>query len=111
MNQNEGMAGGHCEGFSITALRMFDGSLEEQDFGAETTAELGIVGNEPLQGAIAQHFVYQFLPSIVDARVTGPPSKIARRADRRARERRGALHARHLHAGLHRRPCDHPVRR
>jgi hypothetical protein len=76
MNQNEGMAGGHCEGFSIAALRMFDGGLEEQDFGGQTTAELDIVGNEPLQGSIAQHFVYQFLPSIVDARVTGAPSEI-----------------------------------
>ena len=75
-NQNEGMAGGHCEGFSIAALRMFDGGLEEQDYGAETTAALDIVGNEPLQGTIAQHFVYQFLPSIVDSRVTGAPSEV-----------------------------------
>jgi hypothetical protein len=75
-NQNEGMAGGHCEGFSITALRMFNEDLDQEDFGADTTAGLEIVGNEPLQSSIAEHFVYQFLPPIVEARVKGTPSEI-----------------------------------
>jgi hypothetical protein len=75
-NQNEGMAGGHCEGFSITALRMFNEDLDQEDFGADTTAGLEIVGNEPLQSSIAEHFVYQFLPPIVQARVKGTPSEI-----------------------------------
>jgi hypothetical protein len=75
-NQNEGMAGGHCQGFSVTALRMFNEDLDQEDFGAEATAELEIVGNDGLQSSIAEHFVYQFLPPIVKARVKGTPSEV-----------------------------------
>jgi hypothetical protein len=75
-NQNEGMAGGHCQGFSVTALRMYNEDLNQEDFGADTTAALDIVGNTPLQSSIAEHFVYQFLPPIVDARVKGTPSEV-----------------------------------
>lgn len=75
-NQNEGMAGGHCEGFSIAALRMFNESLDQEDFGADTTVGLEIVDNGPLQGSIAEHFVYQFLPPIVENRVSGTPSEV-----------------------------------
>lgn len=75
-NQNDGMAGGHCEGFSITALRMFNEDLAQEDFGASVTSDLDIIGNEPLQASIAEHFTYQFLPPIVEARVKGTPSQI-----------------------------------
>jgi hypothetical protein len=75
-NQNEGMAGGHCEGFSIAALRFYNENLNQEDFGADTTVGLDIIGNEPLQASIAEHFVYQFLPPIVDARVKGTPSEV-----------------------------------
>ena len=75
-NQNEGMAGGHCQGFSVTALRMFNENLDQEDYGADTTAGLDIIGNEPLQSTIAEHFVYQFLPPIVESRVKGTPSEI-----------------------------------
>jgi hypothetical protein len=75
-NQNEGMAGGHCEGFSITALRMFNESLDPADFGADVPADLEIVGNNPLQSTIAEDFVYQFLPPIVENRVSGTPSEV-----------------------------------
>ncbi|HEX8054634.1 MAG TPA: hypothetical protein VF517_16730 [Thermoleophilaceae bacterium] len=75
-NQNEGMAGGHCEGFSIAALRMFSEALDQEDFGGDTTAGLDIVGNDALQGSIAEHFVYQVLPPIVENRVSGTPSEV-----------------------------------
>jgi hypothetical protein len=75
-NQNEGMAGGHCEGFSIAALRMWNEDVDQEDFGADTTAGLEIIGNEPLQSSIAEHFVYQFLPPVVEARVKGTPSEV-----------------------------------
>lgn len=75
-NQNEGMAGGHCQGFSVAALRMYNEDIDQEDFGADTTSELDIIGNDPLQSSIAEHFVYQFLPPIVDARVKGVPSEI-----------------------------------
>ena len=75
-NQNEGMSGGHCEGFSITALRMYDEDLSPADYGADSTATLPIVDNTPLQSTIAEDFVYQFLQPVVDARVKGTPSEI-----------------------------------
>jgi hypothetical protein len=40
------------------------------------TSDLDIIGNEPLQASIAEHFTYQFLPPIVEARVKGTPSEI-----------------------------------
>lgn len=75
-NQNEGMAGGHCQGFSVTALRMHNEDLDQEDFGAEQTADLEIVDNTPLQSSIAEHFVYQFLQPIVEKRVKGTPSEV-----------------------------------
>lgn len=75
-NQNDGMAGGHCEGFSITALRMWEETLSPADFGAERPIDLPIVDNLPLQSTIAEHFVYQFLPSIVKGRVSGTPTEV-----------------------------------
>ena len=75
-NQNEGMAGGHCQGFSVAALRMYTEAISPADFGAETPYELDIVGNEPLQQSIAEHFTYQFLPPIVENRVKGTPSEV-----------------------------------
>jgi hypothetical protein len=75
-NQNAGMAGGHCEGFSITALRMFNEELAPKDFGAATPAGLDIIGNPDLQSTIAENFTYQFLPPIVDNRVSGSPSDV-----------------------------------
>lgn len=75
-NQNEGMAGGHCQGFSVAALRMYNEDLDQEDFGDDVTAELEIVDNTPLQSSIAEHFVYQFLPPIVENRVKGTPSEV-----------------------------------
>lgn len=77
-NQNEGMAGGHCEGFSIAALRMFNEKLDVQDFGAgaDVTSDLGIVKNVGLQASIAEHFVYQALPPILEGRVNGTPTEV-----------------------------------
>ncbi len=72
-NQNAGMAGGHCEGFSITALRMQEQTLRPRDFGADRPIDLPIVDNVPLQSTIAENFVYQFLPSVVKGRVSGTP--------------------------------------
>jgi hypothetical protein len=78
-NQNQGMAGGHCEGFSITALRMWKKSLRPDDFGAKRPIDLPIVRNIPLQQTIAENFVYQFLPSVVNDRVSGTPVDVLQR--------------------------------
>jgi hypothetical protein len=75
-NQNAGMAGGHCEGFSITALRMWNEELAPNDYGGAQPADLEIVDNPDLQSTIAENFTYQFLPPIVENRVKGAPSEV-----------------------------------
>ncbi|MDO9408824.1 hypothetical protein [Patulibacter sp.] len=75
-NQNESMGGGHCQGFSVLALRMFDDKVDESDYGARRTANLDLVGNTDLQSAIAEHFTYQVLPPILEKRVKGTPSQV-----------------------------------
>lgn len=63
-NENAGMAGGHCMGFSVAALRMFAGTLRPQSFGGAVANDLPLRGNVNLQGTIAESFVYQSVPSI-----------------------------------------------
>lgn len=75
-NQNESMAGGHCQGFSVAALRFYNDLMPTEDYGAESTADLEIVGNTDLQSEIAEHFTYQVLPPIVENRVKGAPSDV-----------------------------------
>lgn len=75
-NMNEGMSGGHCQGFSVLSMRMFNEDVAQEDFGAETTPELEIQANVDLQSSIAEHFVYQFLPPVVQERVKGAPSEV-----------------------------------
>ncbi|PTL59117.1 hypothetical protein [Paraconexibacter algicola] len=75
-NENERMAGGHCMGFSVAAIRMFQQNLKAAEFGAEQTAALEIVDNPALQTSIAEHWVYQDLPLVQEAIVQGTPSKI-----------------------------------
>ncbi len=73
--QNAIMDGGHCMGFSVAALRMFAGTLEADDFGAEVPNELELE-NPDLQATIAESFVYQMIPGINDERTLGTPTEI-----------------------------------
>jgi hypothetical protein len=76
-NMNSGMSGGHCEGFSMTALRFFTDNLDLGDYGGgSSTAELPVEGNEPLQGEIAEGFMYQVLPTVLSHQVHGTPTDI-----------------------------------
>src|SRR3954447_3718491 len=77
-NQNLQMAGGHCEGFSITALRMWAQHLKASDYGASTVPALDIRQNAPLQSQIAEDFIYQGLPYVLQHKLSGPPSGIVR---------------------------------
>ena len=95
---NAAMAGGHCEGFSIAALRIYAEELTAIDYGAETTVELEIVDNDALQAIIAESFIYQAIPTDPREPGEGHPDRGARRARRGAQLGRGALHARHLQA-------------
>lgn len=75
-NQNAAMAGGHCMGFSVTALRMFEKSLKPATFGAKTASALEIRGNLPLQETIAETWVYQDLPFVKKATLSGTPNAL-----------------------------------
>ena len=73
---NEQMAGGHCMGFSVTALRFYSGNLSSSDYGADSTFDLDVANNRQLESAIAAGWVYQFLPRVTDQELTGPPNAI-----------------------------------
>src|ERR1700730_331624 len=65
MNQeNASMAGGHCMGFSVTALRFFTKNLTTNPFGASSSVALPVQGNTKLQSVIAEDFAYQNLPAV-----------------------------------------------
>jgi hypothetical protein len=50
---NQGMDGGHCEGFAALSLVFYDGKENPADFGASTTHDLQLDANEKLQREIA----------------------------------------------------------
>lgn len=74
--RNRAMAGGHCQGMSVTALLFYKGRLRPSDFGADSVPALQLAGNDALQGRIAQSWAFQSLPSVVDATVHGTPTQI-----------------------------------
>jgi hypothetical protein len=71
---NEQMGGGHCMGFSVTALRFFSGGLDPSKYGASSTFALDVAGNKDLQSLIAADWVYQFLPSVTGKELVGTPN-------------------------------------
>jgi hypothetical protein len=73
---NASMAGGHCMGFSVSALRFFTGNLRPASYGAPRAVELPIRGNLKLQSLIAEDFAYQDLPAVYDRAVQGTPDQV-----------------------------------
>ncbi|MCW3040057.1 MAG: hypothetical protein JWM31_1962, partial [Solirubrobacterales bacterium] len=74
--QNEAMSGGHCMGFSVTALRMFTKAVKAKDYGASQPVALPIQGNTDLQSLIAESWTYQNLPGIQAKVVEGTPTAV-----------------------------------
>jgi len=74
--ENQRMAGGHCMGFSVTALRFFAHNLPINPFGASSTFGLPIRGNLGLQSLIAQDWVFQDLQSVQSRKVAGTPTRV-----------------------------------
>lgn len=70
---NNGMNGGHCYGFPVASLRMFNGDLKPDQFGMDKTTALPLAGNESLQKEIALSFVYQTFDSVRAAAISGTP--------------------------------------
>ncbi len=73
---NKSMAGGHCYGFSVAALRFYQKQLNPADFGGATIADLKIDGNEKLQREIAYAFAFQFLRAVRETMIGGTPNDV-----------------------------------
>jgi hypothetical protein len=77
--ENSRMAGGHCMGFSVTALEFFARYRHVQDYGAKKAVSLPIQGNVGLQSLLAENWTFQDLPSVQQRRVTGTPTVVLRK--------------------------------
>jgi hypothetical protein len=75
---NRGMGGGHCFGFSVTSLMMFERSLDPLDFGAPLTFQLGLEQNVALQSQLAEAMAVQGSPRVLRSTLTGPPTAVLR---------------------------------
>lgn len=73
-SNNEIMNGGHCMGFSVASLRMFADTLDPEAFGAKIPNELPFE-NPDLQATLAESFVYQSIPQIIDETFYGTPAE------------------------------------
>jgi hypothetical protein len=73
---NAAMAGGHCYGFSVTALLFFKHVLDPSTYGASAANQLQINGNLQLQQRIAESMALQFLPAVRAGAVAGTPNDI-----------------------------------
>jgi hypothetical protein len=76
--ENSRMAGGHCMGFSVTALEFYEGVRSTKDYGAKTAFGLPIQGNVSLQSLLAENWTFQDLPSVQQRRVVGTPRQVLR---------------------------------
>jgi hypothetical protein len=73
---NQAMAGGHCFGFSVTALLLWQQKVTANTYGAADAPGLSIDANQSLQRRIAYDWTLQLLPSVQAGRVTGTPNQI-----------------------------------
>jgi hypothetical protein len=73
---NRSMRGGHCFGFSISSLMIFEGGLDALLFGAPITWQLALDGNLALQGQIAETMALQLSPQVRRAMLAGPPNAV-----------------------------------
>ena len=73
--QNQGMEGGHCFGFSVAALSMFAGVTNPANYGGATAIDLSLNGNEALQREIAYSFVFQGFDPVRNGVIAGTPNE------------------------------------
>jgi hypothetical protein len=73
---NKAMSGGHCYGFSVSALRFYRHVLSPAKYGAPTTPNLVLKGNVPLQRFIAQTWFTQMYDGVARGRIAGTPNQL-----------------------------------
>ena len=66
---NRSSNGGHCEGFAVTSLRMFQQLDTPSDFGGDSIRALSPSGNAPLVRYIARYMASQMVEPIVSTSV------------------------------------------
>jgi hypothetical protein len=76
VQQNQGMDGGHCYGFSVASLLLFQNKINPADFGGATAISLPLAGNDKLQRRIAQSFVYQGFDPVRSGAIAGTPNEV-----------------------------------
>jgi hypothetical protein len=76
---NKAMDGGHCEGFAVLSLFLYDKTIPTDIFGAGSVNQLALKGNTPLQREIALWFITQGLPQVQEKTIRGKPSFIVQR--------------------------------
>ncbi|MGA2014710.1 MAG: hypothetical protein ABSH51_29870, partial [Solirubrobacteraceae bacterium] len=74
--ENEAMADGHCEGFSVTAQFFFAHLSTPTLFGASAVPGLTLPGNQLLAREIAYGYVFQVLDSVRAGEVFGSPRQV-----------------------------------
>lgn len=73
---NDSMNGGHCYGFSVASLRLFQGDLDPTGFGGSSVSDLQIEDNEALQREIAYSFIFQSFDPIWSDAIAGTPNEV-----------------------------------
>jgi hypothetical protein len=79
IQQNAGMDGGHCQGFSVLSGMLWTNAEDVTKLGADATPGLSLNGNVTLQHDIAYAFSFQVLDSYNKAIIHGTPSEIVDR--------------------------------
>lgn len=72
-SENKGMQGGHCFGFSLTSLMIFERQLDPVQYGAPGPFQLSLTGNVPLQERLAESWSLQDSPQVRRSRLFGQP--------------------------------------
>ncbi len=77
MNQtNDAMNGGHCFGFSVLSLRLYQDKSLASSLGADTVTSLKIDGNDKLQRELAYSWTYQKFDAIRAGTLVGTPNGV-----------------------------------
>ena len=76
IQQNAGMDGGHCQGFSVLSGLLWKKVEDVNAFGADSTPALPLDGNVTLQHNIAYAFSFQVLDAYNRAIIHGTPTDI-----------------------------------
>ncbi len=74
--ENNGMQGGHCFGFSLTSLMIFERRLDPLQYGAPGASQLALDGNVALQERLAESFSLQDSPQVQRSELEGPPNAV-----------------------------------